>query len=214
MKRFTKTIGWLGMAAMLFVLPSCKDYLDRQNQSTVSPTDAFKNFVNFQGFVEELYYCIPESSKFYWQSSFNWGEDEIIVAGATWFYGYKIDNGDFWGWQRENDGWGSGWMDGPGNTLDQTNRFNKRFWPLAWYGIRKANMGLESIDRLTDATPEEKNLIRGQLLFFRAWFHFQLMSYFGGLPYIDKVLPADQKLDMPRLTYQATALRAAEDFKA
>lgn len=56
MKRFTKTIGWFGMLAMLFVLPSCKDYLDRENQSTVSPTDAFKNFVNFQGFVEELYY--------------------------------------------------------------------------------------------------------------------------------------------------------------
>jgi len=214
MKRITKTIGWLGLAVMLFVLPSCSDYLDRENQSTVSSTDAFKNFINFQGFVEELYYCIPESSKFYWQNSFNWGEDEIIVAGATWFYGYKIDNGDFWGWQRENDGWGAGWMDGPGNTLDQTNRFNKRFWPLAWYGIRKANMGLENIERLSDATPEEKNLVKGQLLFFRAWFHFQLMTYFGGLPYIDKVLPADQKLDLPRLTYQQTALRAAEDFKA
>ena len=213
MKRFLKVTIYLIVSLLVFVAPSCKSYLDREDDTTVSPDDAFKNFINFQGFTEELYYCIPETSKFYWQNSFNWGEDEIIVAGATWFMGYKIDNGDFWGWQREHDGWGAGWMDGEGITTDRGGRFNKRFWPLAWYGIRKANMGLENIDKLTDATQEEKDLIRGQLYFFRGWFHFQLISYFGGLPYIDKTLPADQKLELPRLKYQETALLAAQDFE-
>ncbi len=58
-----------------------------------------------------------------------------------------------------------------------------------------------------------KNLIKGQLLFFRGWFHFMLIQYFGGLPYIDKVLPSDVKLTLPRLSYQECANKAAADFR-
>lgn len=49
-----------------------------------------------------------------------------------------------------------------------------------WYGTHKVNLGLK-IDLLTDATQEEKNIIAGQLYFFRAFFHFQIMQYWGGI---------------------------------
>lgn len=214
MKRYIKSIVWCGvLATLLLGMTSCEDYLDKTPDSTIDPKDAFKNFINFQGFTEELYYCIPEFHKHYWQDSFNWGEEEIIVAGSTWFFGYKVDNGDYWGWRKEDgSNWGSCWLDGDGNTMND-DRFQKRMWPLAWYGIRKANLGLENLEKLTDATDEEKRLIEGQLYFFRGWFHFTLMSYFGGLPYIDRVLPADEKFNLPRLSYQETAAYAAEDFK-
>ena len=32
---------------------SCEDYLDKEADSTVSEEEAFKNFRNFQGFIEE-----------------------------------------------------------------------------------------------------------------------------------------------------------------
>lgn len=38
---------------------SCTDYLDKSPDSTVSADQAFKNFTNFQGYVEEVYNCIP-----------------------------------------------------------------------------------------------------------------------------------------------------------
>lgn len=195
-------------------LVSCESYLDRDEASIIDEEDAYKNFTNFQGFTEELYYCIPLFHGNYWQSDFNWGEDEIIVAGSTWFMGYKVDNGDFWGWQKEYDGWGANWMDGTGNTRND-NRMQKRMWPLMWYGIRKANMGIENLSKLTDATQEEKNLIEGQLYFFRGWFHFMLMQYFGGLPYIDHELDAENESDirLPRLNYHQTADKAAADFR-
>jgi hypothetical protein len=213
MNKYIKIIILTALFPMISGIVSCVDYLDREPESIIDSNDAFKNFINFQGFTEELYYCIPEFHKNYWQDSFNWGEDEIIVAGATWFMGYKVDNGDFWGWMREHDGWGAGWMDGDGVTTND-DRFQKRFWPLAWKGIRKANMGLENFDLLQDATVEERDLIKGQLLFFRGWFHFMLIQYFGGLPYIDEVLPTDQKLTLPRLNYQEAAAKVAEDMKA
>ncbi|HEY1021404.1 MAG TPA: RagB/SusD family nutrient uptake outer membrane protein [Chitinophagaceae bacterium] len=202
----------LAALVMAVGLVSCKKFLDREPQSIVSEEDAFKNFTNFQGFTEELYHCIPDFTNAYWTNSWNWGEDEIQSTARDFHFVVKIDNGDFWGWQSQFDGWQAGWMD-RNNTNTNDDRFTKSMWKLGWYGIRKANMGLANLDKLTDATQEEKNLIKGQLLFFRGWFHFQFMQYFGGLPYIDKVLPGDEKLTLPRLKYQECADLAAKDFR-
>lgn len=209
-----KVIFYVASAILLSVgATSCKKFLDRDPQSIVSSTDAYKNFTNFQGFTEELYQCIPDFTNRYWTNSWNWGDDEIQSTAQTFHLIVKMDNGDFWGWQSQFDGWGAGWLDRNGASTND-DRFSKGLWPLAWYGIRKTNMGLANIDKLTDGTQEERDMIKGQLLFFRGWFHFQLMQYFGGLPYIDEVLPGDQKLTLPRLKYSECADKAGADFQA
>lgn len=208
----------LALGCSLALTTSCTDYLDKSPESDVSPEDAFKNFKNFQGFTEELYLCIPDFSKSYWTTSWNWGEDDIQAVGIDFHMSYKVDQGDFWGWQQEYDGWGASFMDQGSSFLDPNDagnnyRFSRGLWKAAWYGIRKANLGLENMDLMTAATQEEKNTIKGQLLFFRGWLHFQLMQYFGGLPYIDHTIAADQPMTLPRETCQACAEKAAKDFR-
>ena len=202
----------LALGCSLALTTSCTDYLDKSPESDVSPEAAFKNFKNFQGFTEELYLCIPDFSKSYWTTCWNWGEDDIQAVGFDYLMGYKVDQGDFWGWQKEFDGWGACFMD-QADTFDPNDRFKRGLWKAAWYGIRKANLGLENMDLMTAATQEEKNTIKGQLLFFRGWLHFQLMQYFGGLPYIDHAIAADQPMTLPRETCQACAEKAAKDFR-
>ena len=205
----------LALGCSLALTTSCTDYLDKSPESDVSPEAAFKNFKNFQGFTEELYLCIPDFSKSYWTTSWNWGEDDIQAVGFDYLMGYKVDQGDFWGWQKEFDGWGACFMD-QGDTFDPLapdGRFKRGLWKAAWYGIRKANLGLENMDLMAAATQEEKNTIKGQLLFFRGWLHFQLMQYFGGLPYIDHTVAADKPMTLPRETCQACAEKAAKDFR-
>ena len=205
----------LALGCSLALTTSCTDYLDKSPESDVSPEAAFKNFKNFQGFTEELYLCIPDFSKSYWTTCWNWGEDDIQAVGINYHMSYKVDQGDFWGWQKEFDGWGACFMD-QGDTfapLAPDGRFKRGLWKAAWYGIRKANLGLENMDLMTAATQEEKNTIKGQLLFFRGWLHFQLMQYFGGLPYIDHAIAADQPMTLPRETCQACAEKAAKDFR-
>ena len=215
--KFLNKYIMIGAAALTLSLgmTSCTDYLDKAPESDISDTDAYKDFHNFQGFVEELYYCQPDPTNGYWTNSWNWGEDEIMNINVNYHMCYKVDQGDFWGWQSEFDGWQSGWMDRASNETTSANgpdRFKHSMWPLAWYVIRKANMGIENLDKIT-ATKEEKDLIAGQLYFFRGWFHFMLMQYFGGLPYIDSVLPAGEKLTLPRLSYAECAEKAAADFR-
>lgn len=217
MKKYFKVIFITGVLWSTASLLSCNKYLDKEEQSNVSSKEAFKNFINFQGYTEELYNCVVNFSNNYWTNSWNWGEDEITSTANNFHYVNKIDQGNFWGWQREFDGWGAGWMDqGDFTTRNDdvfANRAFRDLWSASWFGLRKISLGLENIDKLTEATQEERNLIKGQLLFFRGWFHHRLMEYFGGMPYINYVLPSDEKLRLPRLSYQACADLAAADFR-
>lgn len=208
MKVYIRTIVKSSFFIAMLMMVSCEDYLERTPESVVSKEAAFENFQNFQGFTEELYMAVPNFTTTYYTSSWNWGDGVIQNAGPNFHFGVKIENGNFWGWQAEHDGWGAGWMDGSADTGGDGG-----LWPLAWYGIRKANIGLANLDLMTDATEEERNLIEGQLLFFRGWFHFSLIQYFGGLPYIDEVLPADEQLREPRLSYHESAELVAKDLK-
>jgi hypothetical protein len=214
MKNYFKTIFTYSLVLSLLIsAASCEDYLDVTDDAVISETEAFENFTKFQGFTEELYHCIPDFTNAYWTNSWNWGEDEIQSTARDFHFVVKIDNGDFWGWQSQHDGWQAGWMN-RNNMSTDGDRMTKDLWTLGWAGIRKANIGIANIDKFIDGTQEEKDMIKGQLLFFRGWFHFQFMQYFGGLPYIDEVLPSDQPLTLPRLTYAECADKAAADFRA
>lgn len=81
----------LALGCSLALTTSCTDYLDKSPESDVSPEAAFKNFKNFQGFTEELYLCIPDFSKSYWTTCWNWGEDDIQAVGFDYLMGYKVD---------------------------------------------------------------------------------------------------------------------------
>ena len=204
--------------AVLFVLVvlgsstlnSCKKYLERSPLVDILPTDPYKNFVNFQGFTEELYNCIPQNSINQFHNSWNLGEEEFWTVGETRVMMYQIDNGNYNGWSNTLYSMFGTNAGGAGNT-DSGNK--GQLWGLSWYGIRKANLGLANLDKLVDATPEEKNLIAGQLYFFRAFYHHCLMEYWGGLPYMDQVYPADQITKLPRLTYQECADKVAADMQ-
>ena len=193
-----------------FTLTSCTDYLDRDSDSVLSEEDAFKNFNNFQGFIEVMYNVIPDIAKHNWVSSFNWGEDEVITTGnGEYLMGYAIDGGNYRSYINKGDcfldrNWS---VDG--------DRFKKSLWGGGWYAIRQANLGLEALEKgkLKDATQEDQNFIKGQLYFFRAWFYFQLTSYWGGLPYLESVIAPDAQFNLPRETYQENAEKMAADFQ-
>ena len=197
-------------------LTSCTDYLDKTPDSDVNPEMAFMNFTNFQGFVEEAYNCIPNKESNFWCCTFNWGEDEIMnTSGGDTHVTAHFDLGDYRNWYSNEQSY---LHRSTGDTDDclnptSTNKFAHSL-EHAWYVIRKMNLGLENIDKLTNATQEEKNLIKGQLLFFRAWWHEELMVWYGGMPYVDHVIAADGPFDLPRLSFQECAEKCAADFRA
>ncbi|MCF8360303.1 MAG: RagB/SusD family nutrient uptake outer membrane protein [Prolixibacteraceae bacterium] len=200
-----------GFVLLAFMgMTSCLEYLDKAPESEISSTDAFINFTNFQGFTEELYATIPDPIAPVWACDWLLGDEILHKEGGIWLND-AFDKGDFWSWTGGGQ-WIS-WLDSPSPNTDPGSTFDKGLWPNAWYAIRKANLGLENLEKMTDATQEEKDLIKGQLLFFRAFYHFKLISFWGGLPYIDRTLTSNETLNFPRLSYHEAAERVAEDLR-
>lgn len=197
-----KLVFMIPVIMLGITLGSCEKYLDKAPEASISEKDAFGSFVSFQGFVEEMYYCETDYSK---------------VLGGNYFYNFLCadevlgnkpllwDDGNYWDQGK--------FLTGSLNT-GSNNTMSKRVWPLSWYAIRKANLGLSKLNLLTDATQEQKDFIKGQCLFFRGFYYFDLMRFWGGLPYVDTVLSSTGELTLPRLSYKETALRAAKDLEA
>ena len=214
--------GVMGVMSLMGVmgvmgLASCTDYLDKEERSIIDASQPYLNFRNFQGFVEELYTAMPIMTGHQYHSAWNFGEDDYWEPQESRQLPNAIDQGNYWGWNecfysyfKEKQG---GMNTGTPERMISDVSTKGYLYGLCWFGIRKANIGIANLDKLVDATQEEKNLIAGQLYFFRAWNHFMLMQYWGGLPYIDVVLDANSVFNLPRLNYQATAEKAAEDFQ-
>lgn len=209
MKNKIKTLLLTGCVSLALgtSLSSCQDYLDKEPDSTVSADDAFANFRNFQGFVEEIYNCIPDKEKCNYCPSWNWGDDEIFNPEADNRMTHQVDLGNFRAWESTGN-----WLKRDGASTS-TNKFDHGIWNHAWYCIRKCNLGLQNIDKFVTGSAEEKKLIEGQLYFFRAWWHEEMMQYFGGMPYVDTYLDTNAELNLPRLSYQECADKAAADFR-
>ena len=102
--------------------------------------------------------------------------------------------------------------------LQNPNSFNRQrpgLWDGSIHGIRKANIVIQNIDLLVNATQAEKDVILGQAYFFRAFFHNEIMKFWGRFPYITEVFDADElEIAIPRPeTYKEVALQANEDYK-
>ena len=178
-------------------LTSCTDWLDKDPEAIVAEDEAFKNYRNFQGYIEEIYSLIPDKEKINYCTSWNLGDDAVHNPEGYAHMDHQVDLGNYRNW------WNNGqfWLNGARSSM----------WTNSWYSIRKCNMGIANIKSLV-GTDEERNLLLGQMYFFRAWWHFELMCYFGGLPYIDEAFEADQIPELPRLSFQECAKRCAEDF--
>lgn len=89
------------LLAGTFSMTSCTDYLEKDAESVLQKEDAFKNFNNFQGFVEVMYNVIPDVAKSHWTSCFNWGEDEVHTFDSSWansVFIAMVDNGNYRGY--------------------------------------------------------------------------------------------------------------------
>jgi starch-binding outer membrane protein, SusD/RagB family len=205
--RSNKNIIYIVSSLMvLFFMTSCEDYLDKAPQADISEKDAFGDFQSFQGFIEELYNCITDHDKGGAWNNYSFADENL---GPNI---YPFDRGDYWN--------ASGYFHSPPNINPSIfEGRNRRIWEWAWYALRKANLALEKIDQegLFEGSQEEKNHIKGQALFFRAWFYFDIGRYWGGMPYITRVLDPTESLtteEFNRLTFQAMAKEMAKDFRA
>jgi hypothetical protein len=194
----------LTILSLLFasLLVGCKDYLNVPPDATKSEKDIFSNYYMFESFVDNLYQYVADPFSFNVGSP-NWGGEAFSNASND--YANIALRGDYTTFSQ---------ICYFGSTSSGTS---SGLWPLSWMGIRQVNLALSNF-KLLNASEEEKNLIKGQLHFFRAYYHYQVLSAWGSIPYIDTVITREA-LTLPRYyeykgkkNYQACTEYIVEDF--
>lgn len=202
MKKLYKLFSLL---CLVIITNSCESYLDRPKEAELGLNEVFENFDNSQGFVEEMYAMIVDYSAPFWSFYSYYGEDSIGVE--TWIFDYSSDQGRYWDWQNDFN-----YFSGKADTNAGIPQDKSAVWPSSWAGIRKANIVIQNADSLmVNASQQEKDAILGQAYFFRAYFHHEIMKFWGPMPYIDVVLENDWKLARPS-EWAETALKIDKDF--
>lgn len=174
------------IAGLLFVsFYSCnKDFLDRPDLDNITTSSFWKTPSDLELYVTQFYHNLPSWSPGAW-------------------------NGGIY------------WWDGSSDNLIHTN-VNNRMAGLYtinsgngnWdYGdIRSVNIFLDKYPEV-DAPMSEIGQSVGEGYFFRAWFYFDLLRNYGGVPWIEKPLAPDaEELFAPRESRDVIATKILEDL--
>lgn len=204
MKKIVKN-AWL---LLLVATVGCEtDYLERPPEADIFEEDVYGTYLNFQGFQDVMYSYIIDynSAKITCGHNFT-GE---TIARQPWNTSQGASNGNYFNL-----------INGRSNFNDYGNNQGEYgIYEESWRGIRVANLCLQNLEKLNDATQFEKDVIEGQAYFFRAYFHWEIARAFGSIPYIDVPLAPEDNLQLPRFweyngkfDYQAVTERIVEDM--
>lgn len=187
----------------VLLLTSCEEYLERTPSSDISEESVFRTYYGFQGYVDGFYnYLIPYMFRDV-TATMDIGDD--VYGNRNFQIAQAIPKGNYWyTWTNEQRN--------PFRTRIHSSGTDIGIFEGGWECIHMVNLGLKNLDLLISASDEEKNLLLGQMYFFRAWCHFEIARAWGGIPYIDVLLEPDDNMKLPRLSLEETFLKIAADF--
>jgi len=211
MNSMKKTITIL--LAACTVLQACS-YLDISPDLGMDEKEVFSNLANYQAYLETAYFATVKvnngNALSLKNSTFPYMQDN---TGLRFSFDTMTDIADCGRSGLRCIAIKSGTL---GDNASLFNYGNFPIWSGCWYINRVANKCIENIGMLEDvelAEVDEVNDILAQAYFLRAWVHMTLCTYYGGVPYIDKSLTADDEWDVAQISPVEVYQRCAKDFK-
>lgn len=218
MKRYFTFIIYL--AVVLVMICSCEDYLDKAPESGLSEEEVFTKYVNFNAYFNSVY-----TGMVYYPGVPHLGGQ---LSGTfnynlkTTFYHYFVTWGQKYTFESLTDMSDVGRLEfaqpiKSGDIAADIYKFcysgaHRPILRSMFMAIRVANNTLKNIDRLQDATQQDKDDLIAQAHFVRAYAHFELVRIWGGMPYVTHVIDADDEWDLVRLSRHATLNKIAADL--
>lgn len=194
----------------LFSVSCLDEYLDKAPESGLVTEDVFSKYENFKQFFDAVY------------------EGTSIAPATTAYYDYNIKTSYslYFTYGDLKHTWESMTETADMGRLPSTVKQGEIEATLHWYtthrvapiltsmfmDIRICNMALQNMHLLKDVDQKIVDDFTGQAHFVRAYGHFALFRLWGGMPYITKVIGADDQWDLPRLSNHETLLKIAADL--
>jgi hypothetical protein len=180
-----KIIFRLFLFVSLLSITACDSMLEPELDGSLNENGIWQNNVRAFAFLNNAYNNLPSGYNRISSAMLDAATDDAVCPEPT----SSIQ--DF-----NNGGWG------PYNVIDNV-------WDKNYQGIRKVNTFFEKIDsvpvpRTSNALGADETILitrermKGEAFFLRAFFYFELVKRYGGVPLTDKVLTPDEAIVIPR----------------
>lgn len=188
--------------AGVFAMTSCEGYLDKSPDLGTDESAIFESYESIRGYLDECYKSLDK-----WHSIPALTNDQRLAftdeLGSSVAQGSdvvnKICTGNWYSATR-----GTTWEIGDGNGTAIND---------AYAALRIANRVINGLDNVKNITDDEKLLIAGQAHFYRAWYYWQLIKRYGGMPVLDRVFWGGADDDLPRKTFRESFDWMKEDLR-
>ncbi|MFO8000152.1 MAG: RagB/SusD family nutrient uptake outer membrane protein [Marinilabilia sp.] len=167
-----KRIGYIILAAVL--LMGCEDFLDQEPLTQKTSANFPQTEDDAKQMMAGIYTTMNNSQRFVDKSYFFINEvasdDKLGGGGVNDLNAQAIEN----------------FMYDEPEMLDHA-------WSMKYEGIHRANYAIENLEAMGDdiLSQEKKDQYKGEALFLRAWFYYQLASMFGEVPLKTDTEPAN-----------------------
>lgn len=194
--RFQK-IYWMIMGAFLLAAASCKKFIKEELVTTLTE-DYYKTDAGLEDLVKSAY--APLQWKFSGEQAyamFNFGTDEFRAGDQ--FNNIRYNSYDA--------------------NLNSNDEFANGLWTNSYAGIRRCNQGIDLIGKYNNPSSQvlgsqgQKDLRIAELKALRAFYYFQMVQQFGGIPLITSV-PVEPQYDFPRASVAQVYDQIISDFKS
>ena len=171
-----KTRTYILIASSL-LLSACSNMLDIEPTDAISSNEAIKDKSGVEKAIAGSYDAF-QLAGLYGRNRVILGDlsaDNLVWSGTNYDYS-QLDN----------------------NSVSIENGIIDGMWSGAYDGINRVNNILAALPGIGDLTEDERSHYEGEALFMRALFHFNLLSYFGGVPVMMEPTLDLSNLDRPR----------------
>jgi len=196
MKRVSIIIVLSIIAALTF--SSCEKFLDKSPDLGLSESDVYKDYNSFRGFLDNAYNYRENFLKYNGCNNGRVHQDVItdeLMCNYNSTEARTVNSGN-WNTNTIN-------ADAAANSYEIGNNSNNGGTTIykSYTGLRIVNRAIRDIDKVPGITGGQRDELLGQAYFLRAWFYFQLIIRYGGMPKFDKLFTGDGTEDLPRMTY-------------
>ncbi|SNR97543.1 RagB/SusD family nutrient uptake outer membrane protein [Hymenobacter mucosus] len=200
----SSTARLLAFTAILGLAPSCQSFLDKEPLGTVTQANLFNDVTNSVQAVNAVYEVAG------WDQGPKFGVGDFVTVHFEWMFGDVMsddaDKGsspsDFAA-VSELENW----------SVPTTNLIIASLWTHSFTGIARANTVINNIDAGTIDNALKARL-KGEALFLRAYFYFNLVKAFGGMPLFEQAVLPTNAGNVKRTTIAETYAFIEKDLKA
>lgn len=203
---------WIMGAAACVMVNSC-NFLDVDPELGLSDEEVFGSYTTFRQYFDWIYESNAGKNMERLLLAYPFYYDLFQRYSFSWYNTTDMSDAGRMGITQQFFKQGALTQDFIGRVTFSTSAADNKPVAKAMFStIRRCNTTIAHIDECRTATDAQRNDLLGEAYSLRGFAHFTLCRLFGGMPYLDHVLEADEEWDLPRLSAHETYVRAAEDL--